>query len=61
VSVSQCLNLATPLAPYLKEIPADPEASEESKFRYSIQMDGNNIITVRACDSTDGSISEVSR
>ena len=58
---SDCADLATPLARYLKTIPYDPENGSESHTRYSVQADVNNIITVRACDSDDSTIASVSR
>lgn len=56
-----CANLAEPLGPYLKEIPLDPENGSIEFSHYSVQMDANNIVTVRACESTDETISSVSR
>ncbi len=54
-------SVATVLERYLKDIPYDPETGSSSLTHYSVQRDANNIITVRSCDSTDESISAVSR
>lgn len=56
-----CLNLTTDLARYLKSLPFDPANGSAIKTHYSISADVNNIITVNACDSTDATISSVSR
>jgi prepilin-type N-terminal cleavage/methylation domain-containing protein len=61
VGAISCLDLSSPLARYLKEIPHDPQQDSSQRTHYSIQMDSNNIITIRACDSTDSKISAVSR
>lgn len=61
VNTSRCLNLSSDLAKYLKEIPYDPDKGSAAKTRYSIAIDSNNIITVKACESTDAAISYVSR
>lgn len=48
-----CLNLATPLAPYLKTIPFDPKAGVGSAATtgYKITKDVNGIFTIAACAS----------
>ena len=56
-----CLDLSTELARYLKSLPFDPANGSSGHTRYSVSADTNNIITVRACDSTDETIAEVSR
>lgn len=58
---SDCIDLDPVLERYLKDIPYDPETGSSSLTHYSVQRDTNNIITVRSCDSTDESISAVSR
>lgn len=50
VVAAACLDLTTPLAKYLKSIPIDPSlASNSTKTDYSVAVDANNIITVKAC------------
>jgi len=50
-----CVDLTTPLAKYLKSIPVDPTASfSAAKTGYTVTVDANNIITVKAC-GTEGS------
>ncbi len=56
-----CVDLSGELERYLKSIPFDPATGTVEYTHYSIQADGNNIITVKSCDSTDPSISAVSR
>lgn len=60
-SASDCVDLSSPLARYLKTVPYDSENGSEAHTRYSVQVDANNIVTVRACDSNDTTISSVSR
>jgi prepilin-type N-terminal cleavage/methylation domain-containing protein len=61
VTTQGCVDLSTILAPYLKEMPVDPQNGDVDYTHYSVQVNSNNIVTVRACDSTDASISSVSR
>ena len=56
-----CADLASDLSAYLKELPVDPQNGDSQRTHYSIQIDSNNIVTVKACDSTDATISAVSR
>lgn len=58
---TDCIDLAGPLASYLKSLPYDPENGSDATTHYSITVDASNIITVTACDSNDASISQVSR
>lgn len=60
-NTSYCLDLSTDLARYLKSLPYDPQNGSAATTRYSIVADANNIVTVQACDSTDATISSVSR
>ncbi len=60
-NTSYCLDLSTSLAPYLKSLPYDPGDGSEGATRYTIAVNSNNIVTVTACDSTDETISSVSR
>lgn len=56
-----CDNLSTPLAPYLKTIPLDPETGTASNSGYSVAVDANNIVTVTADDAENSETIEVSR
>lgn len=58
---SDCVDLSSTLARYLKDIPYDPSSGSTSRSHYSISLNANNIVTVTACDSDDESIAEVSR
>lgn len=60
-SGTDCLNLSNDLARYLKSMPYDPQYGSSEQTHYTIQVDNNNIVTVRACDSTDATLSTVSR
>ncbi len=56
-AATACVNLTTPLATYLKAMPVDPGATySASKTGYSVTVDSNNIVTVKAC-GTEGGIS----
>ncbi|MFZ3032139.1 MAG: type II secretion system protein, partial [Candidatus Moraniibacteriota bacterium] len=60
-NTTYCLDLSTTLAPYLKDMPYDPENGSAARTHYTIVVDSNNIVTVRACDSADTTIDDVSR
>lgn len=50
ISTTTCTNLTSPLAKYLKTIPIDPGSTySAAKTGYSVTLDGNNIVTVKAC------------
>lgn len=52
VSQVGCLDLSTPLATYLKSMPIDPSGGTtytDAKSGYSVEVDANGIVTVRAC------------
>jgi len=59
-TVAAGVNLATPLAKYLVSIPKDPQGSA-GKTGYSVVVNTNNIVTVRACDAELGVTIQVSR
>jgi prepilin-type N-terminal cleavage/methylation domain-containing protein len=64
VTTQDCADLSsetTGLGHYLKTIPVDPQNGDADYTHYSVEVDANGIVTVRACDSTDESISAVSR
>lgn len=55
VTTAACLDLSTPLVKYLKTIPVDPSlASSSTKSSYSVVVDSNSIVTIKAC-GTEGS------
>lgn len=60
-TATYCLDLSTTLAAYLKDIPYDPENGSAARTHYTAVVDSNNIVTIRACDSTDTTIDDVSR
>lgn len=56
VTTAACLDLSTPLVKYLKSIPIDPGlASTSTKTSYSVVVDSNGIVTVKAC-GTEGTV-----
>lgn len=60
-AASACVNLSTPLVPYLKSIPLDPADGTASTTAYSVAVDANNIVTVTACSAENGETIEISR
>lgn len=48
-TAAACVDLSTPLAKYLKSIPLDPNGGTAAKTNYSIVVDTNGIVTVKAC------------
>lgn len=57
---ADCVNLATPLTKYLKTIPIDPDGTA-ILTKYSIVVDANNIVTVKACAAEGGTNISISR
>ena len=53
VTEDAALNLATPLAEYLKSIPFDPQGTA-ALTGYSVVVDANGIVTVKACAAQGG-------
>lgn len=59
-----CLNLATPLANYLKSMPIDPIGGttyDATKTGYTVAVDANGIVTVKACGTQGTTNISVSR
>lgn len=56
-----CVNLATPLAKYLKALPVDAKDGTAATSAYKIEVDANNIVTITACSSENSEIISVSR
>ncbi|HSW87946.1 MAG TPA: type II secretion system protein [Candidatus Saccharimonadales bacterium] len=49
-TTAACLDISTPLNKYLKSIPVDPGATYSAALTgYSVTVDANNIVTVKAC------------
>ena len=59
-TVAACVDLSTPLAKYLASIPDDPQGSA-ARTGYSVAVNANSIVTVRACDAESGATIQVSR
>ncbi|HSW96873.1 MAG TPA: type II secretion system protein [Candidatus Saccharimonadales bacterium] len=50
IATTSCLDLTTPLTKYLKSIPIDPGATySAAKTGFSVSVDANNIVTIKAC------------
>jgi prepilin-type N-terminal cleavage/methylation domain-containing protein len=49
------------LAKYLKEIPTDPDGGTAGMTRYTIGLDNNNVLTVKACGAEGDNNISVSR
>jgi type IV pilus assembly protein PilA len=59
-----CLNLTTPLAKYLKSMPIDPLGGatyDATKTGYTVAVDANGIVTVKACGTQGTTNVSVSR
>ena len=56
-----CDNLASPLAPYLKSIPLDPNGGTAANTAYDVEVDSNNIITISAGSAENSETIQVSR
>lgn len=54
-TAAACVNLTTPMTKYLKSIPVDPDGGDASRSAYSVTVDSNNIVTIKAC-GTEGSV-----
>ncbi|HZE86645.1 MAG TPA: type II secretion system protein [Methylomirabilota bacterium] len=52
-SSTACVDLTTPLAKYLKSIPQDPKTGSATTTLYSVTIDANNLVTIKAC-GTEG-------
>jgi len=56
-----CVNLAAPLGAFLKSMPLDPQTGSAATSGYSIAVDANNIVTLKACSAEVGEVIQVSR
>lgn len=50
-AVAACLDLSATLARYLKSIPFDSGKGSAATTAYSVVIDSNNIVTVKACQT----------
>jgi len=53
VATGDCINILTPMAPYLKSAPLDPNGGTTGLTKYSLVVDANGMVTVKAC-GTEG-------
>lgn len=57
-SPSACVNLTTALENYLASIPMDPSAASSSgKTNYTVRVNSNGIVTIKACGAEGAEIS----
>jgi prepilin-type N-terminal cleavage/methylation domain-containing protein len=64
VAAVACVDLTTPLVKYLKSMPIDPNGGTvytAAKTGYSVTVDANNIVTVKACGTEGTTNISVSR
>jgi len=64
VTPTGCVDLATSLASYMGSMPIDPSGASTytaDKTGYSVEVDANGIVTVRACGSEGGETISISR
>lgn len=55
-SCGSCVDLASTLAAYLKEMPKDPEAGTASNSGYWIEVNSDGIVTVTAPDAENATV-----
>lgn len=61
-AAAACVNLAKPLAKYLKSMPIDKgTGATASTSGYSVTVDANNIVTIKSCMAENSEVVEVSR
>ena len=59
---TDCVDLTTPMAKYLKTMPLDPGGTSSASLTgYSINVDTNGIVTVKACAAEGGTNLTISR
>lgn len=56
-----CLDLGTPLVKYLKTIPTDPKVGSAAATNYTVVVDTNGIVSIKACGAEGGSNIIISR
>lgn len=62
VTAASCVNLTTPLAEYLESIPVDPSTTfSDAETGYSVVVNANGIVTVRACGTENAADISASR
>jgi len=55
-----CIDVESSLSKYFKTVPIDPDRTKE-KTGYTVSVDSNNIITIKACGSENAAPISVSR
>lgn len=53
-ATADCVDLATPMAKYLKTMPLDPLNGTAALSKYSVIVDANNLVTIKACSTGTG-------
>jgi prepilin-type N-terminal cleavage/methylation domain-containing protein len=60
-AATACVNLTTPLAPYLVSIPVDPRTGSAATTGYSIRISASNQVTIQSCSAENSVVLSVSR
>ncbi len=60
-ATGDCVDLTTPLVKYLKTVPVDPHDGTDALTKYSVSVDSNGIVTVKACGAEGTSNISLSR
>jgi len=60
-AAAACLDLASPLVPYLKTMPLDPRDGSAATTGYSVVSDANGIVTIKSCSAENSVSVQVSR
>lgn len=60
-ATTACVDLSTPLAKYLKELPQDPADGDAATTGYQVEVDSNNLVTITACSAENSETISVSR
>jgi prepilin-type N-terminal cleavage/methylation domain-containing protein len=60
-TATDCVDLSTPLAEYLKTMPQDPSDGSASTTGYTVEVDANNLVTIASCHAENSETIEVSR
>lgn len=60
-AAAACVNLTTPLAKYLKTLPYDSQNGSAATTAYSVAVDSNNLVTIKACSAENAATIQVTR
>ncbi len=60
-AAAACVDLSTVLGAYLKTVPLDPSDGTAPTTGYSVEVDSNNIVTIKACSAENETTLETAR